>query len=116
MNDDQRTRFSDALARLDGDEETLVMLAGMVAEDAPSLVTQLHTEIQSSELSDAAGSGHALKGLLSTFETGTPVSEIQPLIDAARRSDCKAATLIFTEIRTSLETLIDEIQGISKSS
>ncbi len=92
------------------------MLAGMVAEDAPSLLTKLHTDIQSSEFNEAAGSGHALKGLLSTFETGTPVSEIQPLIDAARRSDCKAVSLLFTEIHTSLETLIDEIQGISKAS
>ncbi len=113
LTDGQRQRFADALARLDGDEGTLIMLAEMVVEDAPTLLGQLSSDVRAAKVSDAAATGHSLKGLLSTFETGPPVSELQPLIDAARSGDDEEAASLLGEIRPSLEKLVEEIRGIA---
>ncbi len=112
LTTNQRNRFSAALKRLDGDEDTLVMLAGMVAEDAPTMLERLGCEIEAKQLSDVASVGHALKGLLSTFETSAPVSELQLVIDAARRGDAQVATSLYVEVRPSLDKLVVEVREL----
>ncbi|MGB7327315.1 MAG: Hpt domain-containing protein [Rubripirellula sp.] len=87
----------------------------MVVEDAPTLLAQLNADIHAEKTSDAAATGHSLKGLLSTFETGQPVSELQPLIDAARRGNTAEVAALLREIKPSLEKLIDEIRSITGS-
>lgn len=113
LTENQRKRFSAALTRLDGDEETLLLLAGMVAEDAPMLLDQLKSNIQSSDSACVAATGHALKGLLSTFETGSPVSELQPLIDAARADDGDTVYSLFTVVAPALEKLVGEVRDLT---
>ncbi|MDA8744322.1 hypothetical protein N9N28_06810 [Rubripirellula amarantea] len=110
---DQRQRFSAALTRLDGDEDTLVMLAEMVTEDAPTMVAQLESEIDSGKLEDVAQTGHALKGLLSTFETGQPVSDLQPIIEAARSGDSGEVAVLFKSAQPRLRELVSEIGNLS---
>ncbi len=115
LSESQRARFSAAIVRLDGDEETLIMLAGMVSEDAPTMLEQLRSDINSRQLNDAAQTGHALKGLLSTFETGTPVSDLQPLIDAARTGDLRTVSSLSKGLMTNLSQLIIEVRELSKN-
>ena len=113
FTDNQRKRFSAAYARLDGDEGTLVTLAQMAVEDAPSMLDELDCEIRSSQLFAASETGHALKGLLSTFEVGPPVSELQALIDAARAGDADAASSLVAQLRPSLEKLVREVRDLT---
>lgn len=114
LNDKQRLRFEEAIRRLDGDEGTLVMLADMVAEDAPMILESLIQEIDTGELAAAAKTGHALKGLLSTFETASPVSDLQPLIEAARFGDLKQSKNQLSTLRIPLQELIGEIKQLSQ--
>ena len=71
------------------------------------------TAFQKGELAEAAKVGHALKGLLSTFETGEPVSELQPLIDAARAGDEASVTSVHASVRPQLNTLVTEIGALA---
>lgn len=112
MNDVQKKRFAEALQRVAGDEDMLAMLATIATEDAPVMIETLDTEVQEQSLPNAAKTAHSLKGLLSTFETGEPVSELQPLIDAARRSDANEVTQLHSDMRAKLDVLMTEIKEL----
>lgn len=113
MTDAQRKRFAAALQRVAGDEDMLVMLASIAAEDGPPMLKQVDTHVECQQLNEAARVGHALKGLLSTFETGSPVDELQPLIDAARKEDSKATQLAHASVSPKLEHLLGEIEQLA---
>ncbi len=112
LTDVQRQCFAAALERVGGDEQMLVVLAAMAAEDAPPLVTKLAEAVRTGELDAAAHSGHALKGLLSAFETGHPVDDLQPLIDAARDSDQDEAQRLLTSLRPKLCSFIETVKEL----
>lgn len=114
FNEQQRERFASALERVGGDEEMLSMLAEMAAEDAPVLLNTLSSEIQAGFLTAAAQNAHALKGLLSTFETGVPVEDMQPLIDAARDNDRDQTSQLLQGLEPRLSALIAQITGLTR--
>jgi len=116
LNESQRVRFSEALQRLAGDEDMLLMLAEIAAEDAPVLLSQLGSQIEEASLSSAARTAHALKGLLSGFVSGPPTSELQPLIAAAREDDAATTATLFSKLRPKLKALIEEIETLSRVS
>ncbi len=113
MTDAQRKRFAEALDRLAGDEETLLMLAGIVVEDSPSMMTQLSEWASQGDMEGYARTAHALKGLLSTFETGEPVSELQSAIDSAREGNAAVVQKTHGELVPEIERLIEEIDSIA---
>ncbi|EKK03580.1 hypothetical protein RBSH_01029 [Rhodopirellula baltica SH28] len=115
MTEAQRKRFAAALQRVAGDEDMLVMLASIAAEDGPPMLEQVHTHVESLELGEAARVGHALKGLLSTFESGPPVDELQPMIDAARKDDGNATQIAHASVSPKLEHLLGEIEELAES-
>lgn len=113
MTEQQRERFSDALARLAGDESTLTMLAGMVAEDGPPMLAKLGEQANAEAAAEYARTAHALKGLLSTFETAEPVSDLQPIMDAACVGDTSTVRRSHTKIEPELQSLLREILAIA---
>jgi HPt (histidine-containing phosphotransfer) domain-containing protein len=113
MNEMQKKRFNQALARMSGDEDTLVMLASIVVEDAPTILKRLNEELQAEDLVAYAKTGHALKGLLSTFETDEPVSQIQSLIDDARKNDLNAVRLAHEPLMPEFDRLLTEVAAIA---
>ncbi|MCC9658345.1 hypothetical protein [Rhodopirellula halodulae] len=115
MTEDQRQRFAEALQRVAGDEEMLVMLANIAAEDGPPMLKQVQSSVENGNLTEAARTGHALKGLLSTFESGAPVNELQPFIDAARNEDTDTAKVAHRSVSPKLEQLMVEIQALAAS-
>jgi HPt (histidine-containing phosphotransfer) domain-containing protein len=112
MNEVQKRRFADALARLSGDEALLASLATITSEDAPGLLAQMNRHLEAGDLADYAHTAHALKGLLSTFETNDPVKEMQPLIDAARQSDADKVESQHISLHPKLESLLGEITAL----
>ena len=112
MNQEQKERFADALARVSGDAEILATLASIASEDAPELLHRLDKSIEVGDWSGYASTAHSLKGLLSTFETQEPVSRIQPLIDAARQAEGEAVIARHAMLRTKLQVLIAEIESL----
>ncbi|WP_068264957.1 Hpt domain-containing protein [Rubripirellula obstinata] len=113
MNDIQKKRFSDALQRVSGDEDMLGMLATIAVEDAPAMMESLESQIDDPTLTEAARTAHSLKGLLSAFETGEPISELEPLIEAARRGDKTEAATVHAAIKPKLQSLMTEIEAIA---
>lgn len=113
MTEQQKQRFADALNRVSGDEDMLSMLATIAVEDAPPMMESLAAQIADHSLAEVARTTHSLKGLLSAFETGEPVSELESLIEAARSDDGSEATHVFQRIKPSLQTLMAEIKAIA---
>jgi hypothetical protein len=112
MTEQQRERFAEALKRLGGDEETLTMMASIASEDAPVLIERWGNQLQREELHEYAKTGHSLKGLLSTFETGEPISKIQPLIDDARRNELLAVQSAHALVLPELSRFLGEISEL----
>lgn len=112
LTDQQKQCFAAALERVGGDEQMLVVLAEMAAEDAPPLLSKLAGEVRTGELEAAAHSGHALKGLLSAFETGQPVDGLQPLIDAARQENHGEAERLLKSLEPKLCSFIKQVEEL----
>lgn len=94
----------------------LVMLANIAAEDGPPMLRQVRDALADGNCSEAARTGHALKGLLSTFESGSPVDELQPMIDAARLDDIGTARQAHETAAPKLEKLMSEIETLARGS
>jgi hypothetical protein len=109
----QRDQFSEALQRVAGDEELLISLAEIASEDAPPLLDSLSKQVEDGEAKLAAQTGHALKGLLSTYETGSPVEELQAVIDLARANDVPSCQQLFRSIVPSLQRLLRQINQLA---
>lgn len=114
MTEEQIKRFSDALARLSGDEELLVAMASMVVDDAPVIVRELQDQLEQESLTDAATTAHKLKGMCSTFETGSPVLELEDLIHAARSGKADEARATYRSCRPQINELLGEIAALTK--
>lgn len=112
LSDQQRQCFAAALERVGGDEQMLVVLAEMAAEDAPPLLSKLAEEVRCGDLDAASHSGHALKGLLSAFETGQPIDGLQPLIDAARGADQDEAQRLLNTLEPKLCSFIKKVEEL----
>ncbi|TWT65037.1 Hpt domain-containing protein [Allorhodopirellula solitaria] len=112
LTDQQLERFAAALERVGGDTDMLVVLAAMAAEDAPPLLTKLESEVRDSDLRAAAHTAHALKGLLSAFETGQPIEGLQPLIDAAREGNQSEALRLLDSLQPKLESFIHQVKEL----
>jgi len=112
LNEQQRTRFDHALERVGGDEEMLIVLARMAVEDAPPMMEKLEAELADRELAAVAKTAHAFKGLMSTFETNSPVEDLQSVIDAAREGDFKTASASYSDIKPSLKDLVQQVEQL----
>lgn len=113
LTEQQRARFAKALQRMDGDEEVFSAMAAMAVEDAPPMLAELECQVDGGDLEEVARTGHALKGMLAVYDDGPPVSELQPLIDAARRGDGKAVQGLFTPLQRPLISLIEEVRQLA---
>ncbi|WP_236621290.1 hypothetical protein [Rhodopirellula sallentina] len=113
LSSQQRERFANALERVGDDEDILIVLAEMATEDAPELMKKLEGEIANGFLEAAAKTGHALKGLLSTFETGEPVEGLQSLIDSARQDDEKEVVHQFATLKPQLHQLVESVSELT---
>ena len=111
---EQKQRFADALKRVAGDVELLVSIASLVTEDAPAVFSKLKFQLAAGELSDAATTGHQLKGMLSTFETDGPVIMLQELIHSARGGDKKEAVGVLSSCEADIEELLTEIRELGE--
>ncbi len=59
-------------------------------------------------------SAHALRALLSTFETGEPVSELDAVIEAARQGDDYVAAAFFRSLRGDLVRVVNAIKQLAE--
>lgn len=88
----------------------------MVTEDAPSIWQEVKVHLEAEEWQEVAASGHKLKGMLSTFDTGTPIPELQEMIAAARRERVSEVNACFDNCRRDVERLIQEVAELGAMS
>ena len=112
MNEQQTERFSEALVRLAGDESLLEAMAAMVSDDAPVVLSELSDHIENGRTEPAARTGHKLKGMCSTFETGSPITELEDVIRAAKVGDADETQRLFQECQGGVVELIEEIRAL----
>ncbi len=113
MTEEQTRRFSAALERLSGDADLLVAMASMVADDANIIVADLQMQLDQDSMADAAATAHKLKGMCSTFETGSPVVELEELIYAARAGKTDEARAKFQACQPQIKELLGEIAALT---
>lgn len=114
MTEAQLKRFSEALVRLAGDEELLVAMASMVVDDVPVIINDLQSQLDQKAMTEAAAHAHKLKGMCSTFETGSPVVELEEVIHAARAGKVDEACDTFNRCRPQIKQLIDDIAALTE--
>lgn len=113
MTEEQAKRFSEALTRLSGDEDLLVAMAMMVVDDAPVIVEKLDQQVDQESLADVATTAHKLKGMCSTFETGSPVVELEEVIHAARTGKADEARATYHSCQPLIHRLLGEIAELT---
>ncbi len=109
MNNYQRARFAAALNRMAGDEDLMEAMAELVVADAPEILAELKEQFEQNESQEAASTAHKLKGMLSSFETGSPIPELQSVIDELRAGRLTEAYLIYQSCSGAIEDLVGEI-------
>ena len=108
----QKDRFREAIDRLAGDAELLCAMAEMVAEDAPPTLQRLEKAIDCHDAEQIDRAAHALKGMLSTFETRSPVIELGEIVDAARSGSVPEAAVLFQSVRPAINDLLVEVNQL----
>lgn len=62
------------LARLDGDRELAVQLAGIFLDEYPHMLQRLHDAVAAGSVEEVRRTAHALKGSISNFIDGGPTA------------------------------------------
>ena len=106
-------RFSDALNRLDGDEELLVEMARITAPDFRPLVKDAGDAVAREDAAAAIAHLHKLKGMLSTFESDGIVLEIQDMLHAARGGNVGVARDLFQQHRDGILELVSAVEELT---
>ncbi len=86
----------------------------MVVTDAHEVLEKLTRSIEGGDTASVSVTAHQLKGMLSTFETESPVIELQELIETARRKDADATRDQFQSLQPQLAELLEEISGLQE--
>ncbi len=86
----------------------------MVVSDAHEVLGKLTHAVDQGDTAATAVTAHQLKGMLSTFETDSPVIELQELIETARRGDHASMQQQFRLLEPRLTDLLDEISALQE--
>lgn len=113
MNSEQKKRFALALERVAGDCDLLVAMANLVTEDGPGVWAEVQRNLAEEQWQSLASSTHKLKGMLATFETRSPIPELQEMIQAARKERLDEVRSCFAGCRSDVEHLLKEINDLA---
>lgn len=107
-------RFSEAVARLEGDVDLLREMACMTSKRFPGIIAAVESAMDAVDLDSAAKSLHQLKGMLSTFETEGVIVEIQDLLNACRAGESDSAREKFDRYRGSIDELVGMVTAFGQ--
>lgn len=104
-----------ALQRLGNDQSLLAALTAYFLEDAPGVLGQLQTAIQSGTIQEVVQAAHGLKGLAATFEA-VPFVEIAADIEAqAKAGDRDTAASLLPSLKSEFDRLMVALQNSIKA-
>ncbi|TWU22331.1 hypothetical protein Pla52o_33870 [Novipirellula galeiformis] len=112
---EQTQRFQEAIKRIGGDRNLLVTLASLVSDDAARLQIELDRQLLENRFLEAVATGHALQGMLSTFEVGSPVIELRNVISVLRSGDGDRAKVLWSDCKLAIDSFIHEVNALANS-
>ncbi len=96
---------TEALARLDGDEELFQQLVGLFFTQGPEDMTQIREALASGDQTELMRRAHKLKGTLLQFSAPSVTEAVKRLEQHARDGDLLAAKTTFRELETEMDRL-----------
>ncbi len=112
---DELVDWSTALANVEGDPELLRDVIGMLLTEAPRLLEEMRSALESGVLDSAGKRSHTLRGSLRLFGPTRAVECAQSFEAAVRADDPPAARAAFAELDTAYQKLAAELQHRSAS-
>jgi HPt (histidine-containing phosphotransfer) domain-containing protein len=98
-----------ALARLGGDEQLFVELAGFVLDDLPPLFDNLRNAVAKKDAASVRGAAHAVKGLVAGCGGVRAAQVAQAIETAGQTRDIAQAASLIDSLQTELELLTREL-------
>ncbi len=115
MTEQQIERFSEALHRLSGDQQLLIMMAEICVADTPEVLAALAEHVEQGSAAEIVSTAHKLKGMCSTFETGSPVTELDELMQAAKKGKTQEVQAAFKNCRPQIDALFAEVMALTRA-
>jgi HPt (histidine-containing phosphotransfer) domain-containing protein len=94
------------LSRLGGDEELLADMIGFFVEDAPPLITELQSAIETQDAPAVKKAAHALKGLVLGCGGVRAGHAVQRVEDAAAAGEIDALVPLVADLTTEIDELV----------
>ena len=95
------------LARLDGDRELAVQLAGIFLDEYPNMLQRLRDAVSAGSADEVRRAAHALKGSISNFIDGGPTATAFELETLGRNGQVEGAPALLDRLDRELIALID---------
>ncbi len=101
-----------ALARLDGDRELFLEIAGLFIEDAPRLETQMREALLEGDSEKLSFAAHTLKGALANFCASATYEAAKKMEAFARQGDMISAGKVFPYLEEHLHKLLSALTSL----
>ena len=95
------------LARLDGDRELAVQLAGIFLDEYPNMLQRLRDAVSTGSANEVRSAAHALKGSISNFIDGGPTATALELETLGRNGQVEGAQALLDRLDRELIALSD---------
>lgn len=95
------------LARLDGDRELAVQLAGIFLDEYPNMLQRLRDAVSAGSADEVRRAAHALKGSISNFIDGGPTATAFELETLGRNGQVEGAPALLDRLDRELIALSD---------
>jgi two-component system, sensor histidine kinase and response regulator len=99
----------DAMARVGGDAELLVEIAGLFIAEYPGLLEELRLALTEGDSSKLERTAHALKGSVANFGAKPAVAAALALERAGRAGDIELAQGLISDLEQALAALHSEL-------
>jgi HPt (histidine-containing phosphotransfer) domain-containing protein len=104
--------LDEALARVDGDRDLLVELAGILRSEAPRMLAGIRAGLQTGDARSVEVAAHTLRGSVGSFGAVAAVQAASLLELAARSGDLSGAPGLYDSLEHAVQQLLDGLGAV----
>ncbi|HEX9644753.1 MAG TPA: Hpt domain-containing protein [Acidimicrobiia bacterium] len=112
MTDELRIVDMDKALELMGGQELFTEIVGMLLDELPDLVDQLHADAAAGDLVALSKTAHRLKGNFGVVAAEQAYAAARDLEYAGREEDVAGAELCLVELEAAIERVVDELRAL----
>jgi histidine phosphotransfer protein HptB len=112
LNQEPAFNYEEALARVDHDRETLVMLVELFLEHGPKDLAQTQTAVTVGDASAVARSSHRLKGAILQFCAPAALQACKELEETAKTGNLANAGELYATLEQEVHRLLADLRPI----